>query len=221
MNLSDWVVAATAVAATILSLIALVRTIRLERRTLLEPYFKSKWSNFEKKLSEHLETTYIMFQRPEQKDSNGYITSIQAINVEFDDLMKKYSRELWKLFNNYSATAKRLSLLIAEYNQLRMATDRLQVFLMKVEIPDNMPFSKESNADGKQFNEYLKKLNKKYLGSFKEITKKTLIELAENPNYKDDLRSLEDSINDLFSQLKNHHKKLSSIMRIYSAKFSD
>lgn len=211
----DWVAMVVGIIGCILAIISLIRTIRLERRTILEPYFKAHWSDFENKVSEHLQNVEIWLgseYKMERTSGNFNYPSRIFIEDSLDDKMKKYSRKLSVAFDKYAKKNAKVNFLIDEYNTLIDAKDGFN--RSNIESKD-FPLNEKDKEYDRNRIEKLKAIRKNYLGE----TENEEELLVFNSIYQNDLKSLAKKIEGHIPELKKSHRKLSSLIKIYGATF--
>lgn len=221
MQPKDYATLTTAIIGCILAIISFTRTLLLERRLTLEPYFKANWPNLQKNLSAHLDATRSwIFDVERGKDTRGYFPHPihQMPKIDLDSDIRKYSRQLSKAFDKYIKSVDQLNSHVSQYNELiDPTTFAFRLLLMSLSVPEEYPNESEEVKKEEQFRvESARKIARKYIGSDKTTNK----DLANNLRYQKDLSFLEDQIKGSLEKVKVKQKELSRLVKLYSARFA-
>jgi len=216
MQPKDWVTLTTASIGCVLAMVSFIRTLLLERRLLLEPYFKARWQNLHEIISGHLDSTqsWMFAIQSHSNDPTSFLPIMhhrQAIKLDAD--VRKYSRQLSRSVDEYKKIVAQLETEVTIYNALIDPITSSFGLSMMLRDPEE---SKEERQELSNRVESARKIMEEYLGS---DAKNTIKDLSDNANYKRDISAIRRNVQKSVTKLEAAHKELSRLVKLYSARF--
>jgi len=225
----DVVTGSIAVASLLLGLYNLRRTIATERRTELKPYFASKWESINAALYGHFLWSNSAGPEAEgksdpERQSDDYILTIPRPGEvpSLDSLSAKYDPTFTVLLNQYREAAAEFEKAIEEHNQLvDPVTPSFSYFSLAVQAGQPLGLGGDETPDEREGRTrkriaHATEITQKYCGSRDDLSVK---DLAENPTYRDDLKSCRQAVRNASERLRDAHAKLEARVKLLAEQF--